>query len=93
MEARPGALPQKEETMAPNSTLAQRIGGLLAGIAGCLLMIFAIGPWLDSLDAIKPLANFIDERSIDAHAYYYPELEEFSDAEVNMKNTMQYMPK
>ncbi|VFQ43198.1 hypothetical protein [Desulfoluna butyratoxydans] len=79
--------------MDPNSPLSKRIGGLLASIAGCLLMIYVIGPWLDSLSAIKPLADFIEERDINANAYYYTEVAEFSDAELNMKNTMTYMPK
>ncbi len=56
-------------------------------------MIYVIGPWLDSLDAIKPLADFIEEQNINANAYYYTEVAEFSDAELNMKNTMTYMPK
>ncbi len=79
--------------MDPHSSLSKRIAGLLASIAGCLLMIYVIGPWLDNLSAIKPLADFIDMRSIDANAYYYTEIEEFSDAEMNMKNTMRYMPR
>lgn len=79
--------------MDPNSSLSKRISAFLASIAGCLLMIYVVGPWLDTLEAIKPLADFIDERNIDANAYYYTEVEEFADAELNMKNTMQYMPK
>ena len=79
--------------MDPNSSLSKRIGGFLACIAGCLFFIYGVGPWLDSLEAIKPLANFIDEHNINANAYYYTEIEEFSDAEINMKNTMQFMPK
>lgn len=79
--------------MENEKTTAQKIGGLLSGIAACLLIIYVVGPWLDTLESIRPLAQFIDDRNIDANAYYYTEVEEFADAELNMKNTMYYMPK
>lgn len=79
--------------MNAHRSISQRIGGLIAGIAGCLLLIYVIGPWLDSFSAMKPLADFIDQRSINANAYYYTEVAEFSDAEVTIKNTMRFMPK
>ncbi|MCG8471353.1 MAG: hypothetical protein MI742_05795 [Desulfobacterales bacterium] len=79
--------------MENTKSLTRRVGSFLASIACCLIMIYVVGPWLDSLSAIKPLATFIDERNIDANAYYYTEVEEFADADINMNNTMDHMPR
>ena len=66
--------------------------GLLVAMAGVLIFIFYVGPWLDQLPMVRPLAEFIDERGIDANMYFYTEVEEFSDANINMENTMDYLP-
>ncbi len=42
---------------------------------------------------VGELAEFIDERNIDAEAYYYTEVEEFGISAAHMQHTMQYMPK
>ena len=62
----------------------------------CLLLlwvvIFHIGPWLDRHPSIQPLVKFIDEQNIDAGALYYTEIEEFSEADIQMNHTMDFMP-
>lgn len=67
-----------------------------AALVGCivllLLFFFVIGPFFLEMPAIAPLADFIEEREIDAGALYYTDIEEFSEANINMENTMQYMP-
>jgi len=55
--------------------------------------IFYVGPFLDTLEVNKPLVNFIEENDIDAGALYYTEIEEFSDANINMENTRDYTPR
>jgi hypothetical protein len=67
--------------------------GLLVAMAGVLIFIFYVGPWLDQMPMVRPLAEFIDERGIDANMYFYTEVEEFSDANINMENTMDYLPR
>lgn len=62
-------------------------------ILACLVFIFLVGPALDKLNSVKPLINFIEERGIDAGALYYTEIEEFSEANINMENTRDYPPK
>ncbi len=56
------------------------------------LFLFVIGPYFLKTPAIAPLADFIEERGIDAGALYYTDIEEFSEADINMNNTMHYMP-
>lgn len=68
------------------------IGGLVACLLAIWAFMFHIGPWLEQGSALKPIAEFIDERNIDANMYFYTEVEEFFDANVNMQNTMTYPP-
>ena len=53
--------------------------------------VLFIAPCIDDLQYIKPLTSFIDEQEIDAAALYYTDIEEFSIAELNMKNTIDYV--
>jgi hypothetical protein len=67
--------------------------GLLISVLIIIIFLFVIGPWGEELPGFKPLADFIDERGIEANMYFYTEVEEFSEAEVNMNNTMQFPPR
>lgn len=59
----------------------------------CLLgVVIYIAPVMDDISAVEPLVNFIDERGIDAGALYYTDIQEFSTAEINMQNTMEFLP-
>ena len=55
-------------------------------------MLYA-GPKLGQLPWFKPLADFIEERDINANMYFYTEVEEFSEANINMENTMTFPPR
>ena len=55
--------------------------------------MFVIAPAIEKSPAVKPLADFIEESGIDASALYYTEVEEASIAELNMRHTMEFMPK
>jgi hypothetical protein len=79
------------EDLRPRSTL-KGVCGLLLAMAGVLFFMFFLGPWLDQMPMVRPLAEFIDERGIDANMYFYTEVEEFSEANINMENTMDYPP-
>jgi hypothetical protein len=81
-----------KDNQNPRSAL-KGVCGLLVAIAGILFFMFYVGPWLDQTPMVRPLAEFIDERGIDANMYFYTEVEEFSDANINMENTMDYLPK
>lgn len=65
---------------------------LFACILLIWVVIFHIGPWLDRHPSIQPLVKFIDEQNIDAGALYYTEIEEFSEADIQMNHTMDFMP-
>ena len=58
-----------------------------------LIFMFVVGPWIEKVPMVKPLVTFIEERDIDAGALYYTEIEEFSEADINMTNSMKYPPK
>lgn len=73
--------------------LAGRVIRFILCILACLAVIYLIGPAIDRLDSVKPLIDFIEERGIDAGALYYTEIEEFSEANINMENTMDFPPK
>ena len=65
---------------------------LLVSILIILFFMFYAGPKLGQSPWLKPLADFIEERNINANVYFYTEVEEFSEANINMKNTMAYPP-
>ncbi len=67
--------------------------GLLISVLIIIIFLFVIGPWGEKLPGFQPLADFIDERDIEANMYFYTEVEEFSEAQINMNNTMQYPPR
>jgi hypothetical protein len=69
------------------------MAAFLACILAVVLFIFYIGPGLEKHPALQPMVQFIDERGINANMYFYTEVEEFSEAGINMDNTMAYPPK
>ena len=79
-----------EVELAPS--LPRRLSRLFLGISLILIFIFGVGPLLDTAPYIEPMVRFIEEREIDATALYYTEIEEFSEAAVNMENSMVYTP-
>ena len=56
------------------------------------VFMFVIAPWIEKMPAVRPLAEFIEESGIDASALFYTDVEEASEAELNMYNTMKYFP-
>ena len=85
----------KKETQ-PHNPAGKSLRGV-AGLAACILVIvvfmFYIGPQMEKPLQMKLLADFIDERDINANMYFYTEVEEFSEANINMDNTMKYPPR
>jgi hypothetical protein len=72
--------------------LLKRLSALTACILAIILFMFYIGPRLEQHPALQPMAQFIDERDINANMYFYTEVEEFSEANINMNNTMAFPP-
>jgi len=73
--------------------MKKKVLQLIMSIFIILFFIFGIGPLMDNLPFIKPMITFIEDRNIDASALYYTEIEEFSEADIFMNNTMDYQPK
>ncbi len=72
--------------------LLKRMAALLACILAIVVFMFYIGPRLAQHPMLQPMVRFIDERDINANMYFYTEVEEFSEANINMDNTMAYPP-
>ena len=66
---------------------------LIISISIVIVFVLFLAPCIDDVPYVKPLTNFIDDREIDAGAIYYTDIEEFSVAEINMKNTIDYAPR
>jgi hypothetical protein len=63
---------------------------LCAWVAGVVLFMLVVGPALLRRPALRPMAEVIEERGIEANMYFYTEVEAFYDANVNMDNTWAY---
>ncbi len=72
--------------------LLKRLAGLALAIFLVLFFMLYLGPAIQETQYFRPMVRFIEERGIDASALYYTEIEEFSDADISMNNTMDYMP-
>jgi hypothetical protein len=68
------------------------IAYLLLSIMIVMFFVFVLAPGIDNVPHVKPLINFIDEYEINAAALYYTDIDEFSVAEINIKNTLDYSP-
>lgn len=73
--------------------LLKRVAKLLIWILVIVFFMFYAGPKLGNLPMFKPMATFIEERDINANMYFYTEVEEFSEANINMNNTRAYPPR
>ena len=56
------------------------------------LFLFVVGPMGLQTRALKPMADFIEEKSINANAYYYTEVDEFYAAERHMREHLALVP-
>jgi hypothetical protein len=75
-----------------SSGMAGRFGKLVLCLVAIWVFMFHLAPWMEQSPMVQPLVKFIDERDINANMYFYTEVEEFSEANINMDNTMKYMP-
>ncbi len=66
---------------------------LILCVGMVLFFMGVVAPGLKNIPGIKTHILFIEEHDIDAGAMYYTEIEEFSDAEVNIVNSISYSPK
>jgi hypothetical protein len=66
---------------------------LLLWIGGVVVFVLILGPLLARLPAMRPMGAFIEERGIEANMYFYTEVEAFSEANLFMDNTMDYLPR
>ncbi len=75
--------------------IADRIKPVMKLLASIFIIMFFMlyaAPKLGQISWFKPIADFIEERDINANVYFYTEVEEFSEANINLENTMAYPP-
>lgn len=75
----------------PSGVMVKWLGFFLSVFLVWVFMCI-VAPWIEKSPAVKPLAEFIEDTGIDASALYYTEVEEASEAELNMRHTMKYLP-
>ena len=75
-----------------NKKRGKGIVALLFSVLAIMFCLFYVGPQLEKLPLFQPIARFIEERGIEANVYFYTEVEEFSEAHINMDNSMDYPP-
>lgn len=73
--------------------LIKRLAAFFTCLLAIALFMFYIGPRLEKHPVLQPMVQFINERDISANMYFYTEVEEFSEASINMDNTMAFPPK
>jgi hypothetical protein len=56
------------------------------------VFMFVLAPLAQKIPMVNTLTTFIEETGIDAGALFYTEVEEASEAELNMRHTMKYPP-
>jgi len=76
-----------------NKPRGKGVVALLFSVLVIIFCLFYIGPRLQKLPLFQPIVRFIDERGIKANVYFYTEVEEFSEAHINMDNSMDYPPR
>ena len=64
-----------------------------ACIIAIILFMFYLGPMMEQHPSVQPMVQFIDERDINSNMYFYTEVEEFSEANINMENSMAFPPR
>jgi hypothetical protein len=89
-EIQTGFLPSGDDTVQRS---VKPVLKLVAAVAAVLFFMLWLGPRLEQTSYIKPMAQFIEERDIEANMYFYTEVEAFSEANINMDNTMKYPPR
>ncbi len=65
-------------------------GKLAIGLFVIYLFVFWIAPFLQRLPPIQEVHNHIQHHNIDASALVYTESEEFGDADVSIRDAMNY---
>jgi len=71
----------------PSGTLL-RWGALAAWMALIWLFVFVVAPAVRDTPSVKPMADYIRERGIDASALYYTEVEETGEAEAYLRDAL-----
>ncbi len=54
------------------------------------LFIFVVAPLGERIESVDTFHRHIREKNIDASALFYTEIQEFSDADNSIRNTMKY---
>lgn len=75
------------------ASLLKRWTCLTVSVILILVFMLYLGPWFEQSSMVQPIARFIEEHDINANMYFYTEVEEFSEANLNMQNSMDFPPR
>lgn len=74
-------------------TILARWAALGLGMALIAVFLFYLGPGVARLSALKPMAAVIEEKEIETGMYFYTDVGLFSEAQLNINNSMDFPPK
>ncbi|MEW6671755.1 MAG: hypothetical protein AB1427_08620 [Thermodesulfobacteriota bacterium] len=76
----------------PGAGLLKHWAGLFIGLLIIWLLMAYAAPWGRQTETLRPIMDVIEERGIEATAYYYTDMEEFAEAEINITHALRYPP-
>ena len=76
----------------PGLGLMRRWIGLFIGILILWLLMAYVAPWGRQTATLRPMMDIIEERGIKVTSYYYTDIEEFAEAEINITHSLRYAP-
>lgn len=65
---------------------------LLVGLALVIFFMFVIAPLGDHVPGFHSMFQFIEEKNLKATALYYTDIDEFGEAAVSIRNSLEYPP-
>lgn len=74
------------------SPLLRKWATLLISFFLVWLFAFVVAPWMQRVSSVKQMADYIERSGINASAFYYTDVEEVSDAYLNIRSTFEYLP-
>jgi len=72
--------------------MLQRWARLFIGIFILWLLMAYVAPWGRQTAMFRPMMDLIEERGIKATSYYYTDIEEFAEAEIQITHSLRYPP-
>jgi len=92
---RTGIISKENDVSGNNPEGAGRLrrwARLFIGIFILWLLMAYVAPWGRQTAMFRPMMDLIEERGIKATSYYYTDIEEFAEAELQITHSLRYPP-